>query len=130
DGTIRFDGLDLTNPLLDIKARRIIQGVEADVNIRGPLKQPELVLTSIPPQEQADILSLIVFNQPINQLGEGDQLSLAMRAQGIATSALAGQLAQSIGQALNLDTFEIDVVPEQGRGPQVTIGQQLGQNLY
>ena len=72
----------------------MIQGVEARVNVRGTLKKPEIVLSSTPPLEQADILSLIVFNQPINQLGEGQQVSLAQRAQALATGAVAGQLAQ------------------------------------
>ena len=52
-----------------------------------------------------------------------------MRAQSLAGGALAGQLAQSIGDALGLNTFEINLAPETG-GPQVTVGQQLGQNLY
>ena len=130
DGSIRFNGLDDLDPVLDIRARRIIQAVEARVNVRGTLKQPEIVLSSVPPLEQADILSLIVFNQPINQLGEGQQISLAQRAQALATGAVAGQLAMSIGRALNLDTFEIDVAPERGGGPALTVGQQLGQDLY
>ena len=129
-GSIRFNGLDDFDPALDIRARRIIQAVEAIVNVRGTLKQPEIALSSVPPLEQADILSLIVFNQPINQLGEGQQISLTQRAQALATGAVAGQLAMSIGRALNLDTFEIDVAPEGGGGPALTIGQQLGQDLY
>jgi translocation and assembly module TamB len=94
------------------------------------MRKPEIVLSSTPPLEQADILSLIVFNQPVNQLGEGDQISLAQRAQGLAAGAVAGQLAQSIGRALNVDTFEIQAAPETGDAAQVTIGQQVGQNLY
>jgi translocation and assembly module TamB len=130
DGTIRFEGLDEINPTLDLRTRRLIQGVEARVNVRGTLRKPEIDLSSTPPLEQADILSLIVFNQPINQLGEGQQITLAQRAQSLATGAVAGQLAQSIGNALNLDTFEINVAPENGGGPELTLGQQLGQNLY
>jgi autotransporter translocation and assembly factor TamB len=130
DGTVRFEGLDQLNPSLDIRTRRLIQGVEARVNIRGTLEKPEILLSSTPPLEQADILALIVFNQPLNQLGEGQQVSLAQRAQSMAAGAVAGQLAQSIGNALNLDTFEIDVAPENGGGPQLTLGQQVGQNLY
>jgi translocation and assembly module TamB len=129
DGSIRFDGLDDLDPALDIRARRIIQAVETSVNVRGTLKRPEIVLSSVPPLEQADILSLIVFNQPINQLGEGQQISLTQRAQAIATGAVAGQLATSIGRALNLDTFEIDVSPERG-GSALTVGQRLGQDIY
>jgi translocation and assembly module TamB len=101
------------------------------VNVRGTLKQPEIVLTSVPPLDQADILSLIVFNQPLNTLGEGQQISLAARAQALATGALAGELAKEIGNALGLDTFEISTAPElAGSYATLTVGQQVGQNLY
>ena len=98
--------------------------------MRGTLKQPDIELSSTPPLEQADILSLIVFNQPINSLGDGEQVSLAQRAQAMATGALAGQLASSVGNALGLDTFEINTAPESGNAASLTIGEQLGQNLY
>jgi autotransporter translocation and assembly factor TamB len=130
DGSIRFEGLDELNPTLDIRTERVIQAVTARVNVRGTLQKPEIVLSSTPPLEQADILSLIVFNQPLNSVGEGQQISLAQRAQAMATGAVAGELAKSIGNALNLNEFEINMAPETGGGPEVTIGQQVGQNLY
>jgi autotransporter translocation and assembly factor TamB len=130
DGSVRFEGLEELDPRLDIRTRRVIRAVEARVNVRGTLKQPEIQLSSTPPLEQADILSLIVFNQPINELGTGQQVTLAQRAQALATGAIAGQLAESIGDALHLDTFEINLAPEAGGGPNVTLGQQVGQNLY
>ena len=73
---------------------------------------------------------MIVFNQPINSLGEGQQISLAQRAQQLATGALAGQLAQSIGNAIGVDTFEISTAPEGGGVAALTVGQQVGQHLY
>src|SRR4029077_8512648 len=85
---------------------------------------------STPPLEEADILALIVFNQPINQLGEGQQISVAQRAQALATGAAAGQLARSIGKVLNVDTFEISTAPDSGAAAQITIGQQVGQNIF
>jgi translocation and assembly module TamB len=132
DGSVRFDNQPLTDmdPRLDIRTRRLIQGVEARVNVTGTLKQPEIKLSSVPPLEEADILSLIVFNQPINALGEGQQISLAQRAQQMATGAVAGQIAQSIGNAIGVDTFEINTAPDSGAAASLTIGQQLGQNLY
>jgi hypothetical protein len=132
DGTVRFAGdpLNDLNPILDLRTSRLIQGVEARVGVRGTLRQPDIVLSSTPPLEQADILSLIVFNQPINSLGAGQQVSLAQRAQQMATGALAGELASSVGNALGLDTFEINTAPDSGAAASLTIGQQLGQNLY
>ncbi|MBW8861915.1 MAG: translocation/assembly module TamB domain-containing protein [Acidobacteria bacterium] len=130
DGTVRFEGLDEINPTLDIRTQRVIQAVTANVNVRGTLKQPDIVLSSTPPLEQADILSLIVFNQPLNSVGEGQQVSLIQRAQAMAGGAVANQFAKSIGNALNLDEFEINLAPENGGGPEVTVGQQVGENLY
>jgi autotransporter translocation and assembly factor TamB len=130
DGIVRFEGLDVLDPSLDITTRRIIQAVDARANLRGTLKRPEIVLTSTPPLEQADILALIVFNQPINQLGEGQQISLMQRAQALASGAVAGQLARSIGDALHFDTFDIQIAPESGAAAQLTLGQQVGPNLF
>ena len=130
DGTIRFAGLDDLDPALDVKAERVIQAVTANVNVRGTVKQPEIVLSSNPPLEQADIMSLIVFNQPINSVSESQQISLAQRAEAMAAGAATGALTKSISDALNLDTFEVNLAPENGGGPQVTLGQQIGQNLY
>jgi translocation and assembly module TamB len=130
DGTIRFEGLDEFDPELDIRTERVIQAVTANVNVRGTLKQPEIVLSSVPPLEQADVLSLIVFNQPINELGTGQQVSLAQRAQALAVGAVADQLASSIGDALGLNIFEISAAPDNGAAAQLTIGQQVGQNLF
>jgi autotransporter translocation and assembly factor TamB len=130
DGTVRFDGLDELNPTLDITTQRVIQAVTANVNIKGTFRKPEIVMTSIPPLEEADILALIVFNQPLNQLGEGSQASVAQRAQALATGAAVGQLSQSIARALNIDTFEISTVPEDAGAAELTVGQQVGPNLY
>ncbi len=130
DGKVRFEGFEQINPSLDLQAERMIQAVKANVRVRGTLLKPEIELSSVPPLEQADILSLVVFNQPVNSLGEGDQVSLAQRAQAMALGSAAGGLAKSIGGALNLNEFEINVAPEGGGSPEVTLGQQVGQNLY
>ena len=131
DGTVRFEGTDDLNPALDIRTERVIQAVTARVDVRGTMTQPEIVLTSTPPLPQADILALIVFNQNLNSLGEGQQINLAQRAQALATGALASGLAKELGDALGVDTFEISTAPEMGGAyATLTVGQQVGQNLY
>jgi translocation and assembly module TamB len=130
DGSIRFDGGTPIDPILDVRTERIIQGVVANVNVRGTARKPEIQLTSTPPLEPADIMALIVFNRPANELGTGEQISLAQRAEQLATGAVAGSLANSIGSALNLDMFEISTAPDSGAAAAVTVGEQLGQDLY
>ncbi len=130
EGGLRFDGTEDFDPALDLRTHRLIQGVDARVDLRGTLKRPEVKLSSTPPLEDADILALVVFNQPLNQLGTGQQMTLVERAQNLATGALVGSLSQSIAKALNLETFRFDVAPENGSGPALTVGQQLSPNLY
>jgi autotransporter translocation and assembly factor TamB len=130
DGRIRFVGTEELDPLLDVQARRLISGVEAFIRVQGTMRQPELSFRSNPPLDEADILSLIVFNQPINELGEGQQASLAQRAGDLASGYLASGLARSIGNALNLNEFELKATGENGAGPSVAIGQQIGKDLF
>jgi len=130
DGRIRFIGTDEVDPLLDVEARRLISGVETFIRIQGTMRQPELSFRSNPPLEEADVLSLIIFNQPINELGEGQQASLAQRAGDLAGGYLASGLARSIGSALKLSEFELKAVDENSSGPSVTLGQQVGKNLF
>ena len=132
-GTIRFMGEPTPNPLLDITATRVIPntGVEAQVRIQGTAREPELTLTSTPPLDESDILALIVFNRPVNELGTGERASLAATAGGIATGFLAAPLGESIGRALDLDIFEITTSTEDGElGAGVTIGQQIGDRAF
>ncbi len=133
DGTVRFTGTPDINPLLDISATRQIPntGVEARIHITGTPKAPKLSLTSNPPLEESDILALIVFNRPINELGTGERSSLAATAGGIATGFIAAPLGKSIGEALDLDLFEISTTTETGDlGAAITLGQQLNERTF
>jgi translocation and assembly module TamB len=131
DGRIQFQGLPVIDPAIDVTATRLIAGVEARVRVRGTLRKPELLLSSNPPLDEADVLSLIVFNQPINQLGEGQRVSLAERAGSLAAGFVATPLAEQIGRALDLDVFEIQTGGGEGAiGPRVTVGQQVNDRIF
>ena len=132
-GTVRMIGTPLINPLLDLTATRLIPntGVEARVHIGGTLQVPQLTLSSNPPLEESDILALIVFNRPVNELGTGERSSLAATAGGIATGFLAAPLGESIGKALDLDLFEITTTTDSGDlGAGIVLGQQLGDRAF
>ena len=130
DSQIRFQGTRPIDPALQVDAQRVISGVTAIVNIRGTARQPQVRLSSTPPLDEADVLSLIVFNQPINQLGEGERLNLAERAGGLAVGYLASPLANSIANALDLDIFEIRASGGINGQPSVALGQQIGSRLF
>ncbi|MEO5896733.1 MAG: translocation/assembly module TamB domain-containing protein [Vicinamibacterales bacterium] len=132
-GQVRFIGETKIDPILDLSATRTIPntGVEARVRVTGTLTAPELTLSSSPPLEESDILALIVFNRPVNELGTGERSSLAATAGGIATGFIAAPLGESIGRALDLDLFEITTSTDEGDfGAGLTLGQQLGDKAF
>jgi autotransporter translocation and assembly factor TamB len=129
-GRIRFAGLAEINPSLDVTAQRVISAVDTRVHVRGTLQEPQIELSSQPPLDQADVLSLIVFNQPVNQLGVAQQVSLQQRATAMVSGFLAGQLTDVLGGTLGVDFFEVQTGAQDGVGPAVTIGEQIGSRLY
>jgi autotransporter translocation and assembly factor TamB len=134
DGSLRFDGLPEINPSIDVSADRLIpnSGVTATVHVTGTAKSPKMALTSDPPLDESDILSLIVFNQNVNELGSGQRASLAETAAGIASGFVANSLGNAVGKALDVDLFEITTSdPETGEtAGGVTLGKQLTDKAF
>jgi translocation and assembly module TamB len=130
DSLIRFEGIEPLNPTLRIAASREISGVVAQVNLRGTVRAPELTLSSQPPLDEADILSLIAFNAPVNALGQNQRVRLVERAGALAAGYVTAPLADSIADVLDLDLFEIRTVGDSGVGPSLSVGQQFGSRLY
>ncbi|HET9540983.1 MAG TPA: translocation/assembly module TamB domain-containing protein, partial [Candidatus Limnocylindria bacterium] len=130
DGRIVFRGTQPVDPALDVSAEREISGIIANVNITGTARSPRVTLSSQPPLEESDIFSLIVFNQPVNKLGQGEVNTLAERAAGMASGFVVTPLAVSLERALDLDLFELDAVGDERAGPSAAIGRQVGEKLF
>ena len=130
DGTITFRGETPVDPALNVTAERVISGIVAHVTVSGSMREPQVALSSQPPLDQADILSLIVFNQPANRLGQGEAINLGERAAQLAGGFVVTPLADTLGRALNVDVFEVDPSGDEGEGPTVTVGQQVGERLF
>jgi len=127
---LRFRGDDYTNPTLDITATREVSGVNVRARIQGTAMAPSLTLTSEPSLDEGDILALVVFNRPINELGQGEKVSLAARAGSLAAGALVGPLADSVARALDLDVFEIQTAEAGTVGATVLVGRQVSDRLF
>ncbi len=126
--SINFQG-DL-NPELFITVTRQIAAVETRVTVSGPLKQPELQLSSVPPLDSSNILSLIVFNTTTNELTPQQQQELVVRAGTLAAGFLAAPIVSAIQQQIGLQVLNIepstDII---NVGPRVTVGQELAPGL-
>lgn len=130
-GKIRFQNELPIDPTFDVRGVRSIQGVEARVDVRGRLSEPSLQLGSNVPLDEADILSMIIFNRPVNQLGDTQRADLVGAAASLAGGYVTSPLAQSLSRALNLDLLEVETVSfGQNVAPRVRVGQQLTSRLF
>jgi hypothetical protein len=135
DGQVQFAGLPDINPTIDVTADRLIPnvGVTARVHVTGTVRAPQISLSSDPAGlDEADILSLIVFNRSVNELGTGERAALSETAGGIASGFVASSLGRSIGKALDVDLFEItttDPVTGETAGG-VTLGKQISDKAF
>ncbi len=130
DGTVSFKGPDPTDPTLDITGHREISGIDARVRVHGTAKRPELDISSAPPLDEADVLSLIVFNRPLNELGEGEKGAVGQAAATMVGGLVAAPLAEALRGVLDVDLLEISAGGEAGGGPSVAIGNQIGERVF
>jgi translocation and assembly module TamB len=130
DGTVAFRGSKPIDPALDIRAERVISGIVAHVDIDGSMRKPAVALSSRPPLDEADILSLIIFNQPMDQLGEGQRASLGDRAAGLASGLIVSPISESLERAFDVSLFEIEAISDEGGGPALTVGEQINERLF
>lgn len=113
------------NPSLDVSANREVSGVLVNVAVRGTARRPRVALSSTPPLDEADILSLVVFNHPVNDLDGTERTMLADRATALAAGAVATPISDAVARALDLDLFDVRASDE-GTGGVVSIGRQVG----
>ena len=90
-------------PDIYLGVRRTISGVDVRVGLIGPMKQPELRLSSTPPLSESDILSLIVFNMAANLLTPEQQQQLVVRAGTLAAGFLAAPIVSAISNQIGRD---------------------------
>jgi translocation and assembly module TamB len=107
EGRIIFGGDVPPDPQLDITAINKTGEYEVKVEITGRASAPALALSSEPPLEQADILSLLVFGRPARDLGHEQSVDLQRKAISLASGYVMPELRQSVMNTLGLDTFEV-----------------------
>jgi translocation and assembly module TamB len=126
--SVDFRG-DFRNPELFITVYREVSGVETRVTISGPLRQPELRLSSNPPLDPSDVLSLIVFNTTTNELSASQQQELTVRAGALAVGFLANALTAALERSIGIDILEIEPATGPQGGAKVTVGEEIAPGL-
>jgi translocation and assembly module TamB len=131
DGTLRFVGGSSLDPLISITATRTVSGVLIKAGLRGSASAPELELTSSPTLEESDILSLLLFNTPSNELGAGQRNELAFQAATLASGFVVSPAISAVGEKLGLDFLQIEPSSSGTSGAfRLSAGREIWKGLF
>ena len=131
-GRVSFDRLSPNNPVLDIRADLDANGVTASINISGRAQDPSIELTSVPDRPDEDIMALVLFGKPADELTAFESLQTAQALAslgGVGPFGGGGGLTGSLRQATGLDMLNFDVDPESGGGS-LTVGKYVADGLF
>lgn len=131
-GVITFDRLSANNPLLDIRAEyETGDGVTAIIAVTGRGETPEISLQSVPEQPSEDIMALILFGKPAQELGPVETLQIAEALASLSgIGPFGGQgVTGRLRQALRLDLLNIDPDLENGGGA-LTVGKYVTDGVF
>src|SRR6266403_520227 len=129
EGTITLRGGTPPEPIFDVTAGYRTPAYRITVHITGSADKPNLVFSSDPPLEQADILSVILFGKPAHELGRGQSVALQQQALQIAAGYVVPELRNSVMNVLGLDTLEVAFSARTEAPGQVRVGRYVAQDV-
>ncbi len=131
-GVISFDRLSQNNPLLDIRAELAAgDGVTAAIVISGRANEPSISLTSTPARPPEDVMSLVLFGKPAQELSAFESIQTAEALASLSGvgpfggEGLTGRLRNAVG----LDLLNVDIDPENGGGS-LTVGKYVAEGFF
>jgi len=135
--TIERDGtLILKEPVsrpdvLDVLMTRTVSGVLIRAALRGQASAPELELTSVPTLDESDILSLLLFNQPANELATAQRNELALQAATLASGFVVSPAVSAVGKELGLDFLQLEPIGTAGATSfRLSAGREIWKGLF
>ena len=131
-GVVDFLNPYKIEPTLDIQSEVQIRDWLVNLGITGPPDELAFKLSSDPPLDDGDILSLLLIGRTSTEMIAGEGGS-NQSAQQLLTQALADALDEDIKTATGLDIVEAQVTGTSGNGNgsdvKVTLGKELSKRL-
>jgi translocation and assembly module TamB len=130
-GNLLFEASPLSDPGLDIEARRRIETIVVGLNVRGTLQQPRLSFFSEPSMPQSQIVSYLLVGKPVDRMQAGDTASVASARDALAMQG-GGLIASQIGRRIGLEEVGVEsTINSAGEtNQQLVLGKFLSPRLF
>jgi autotransporter translocation and assembly factor TamB len=141
-GVVDFIDPNKLNPIIDLRAETTVKTYRATetipyliaLTITGPLDEVVVDLSSDPPQDKSNIISLLTVGATREELtgkdaeGKGASSALLERAQSLSSQKIAGFTSRKVGSLLGLDQFTIEgnlFSRDRNWGPQLLASKRI-----
>lgn len=126
-GKLIWSNTEIGDPLLDIRAERVIGDVTAGVSVKGRASVPQASVWSDPAMSQSEALAYLTLGRSLPSLSsrEAEQINVAKSA----LNAGAGLLASQLGKHIGLDDAGVSQSRALG-GEVLGVGKYLSPKLY
>ncbi len=126
-GRLLWSNGPISDPLLDVRAERVVGQVTAGVDVRGRASAPVATVWSDPASSQSEAIAYLALGRPLALASreEGQRVSAARSALSVGGNLLASQL----GARLGLDDAGVSQSRALG-GEVVGAGKYLSPRLY
>lgn len=129
-GTIRFNGADPPDPVLDITALANLQGLNAAIRVSGTGLKPEISFTSTPALPEDELLSRLLFGTSITNLSAPEAVQLASAVAALQSGGGLDPINR-FRQAIGLDRLRVlPADPTIGTGTAVAAGKYLTRRAF
>jgi len=133
-GRLLFSGGPVTNPGVDVRAKRTIERPTEDedvvvgIDVRGTLRSPETTIFATPSMSSSDALAYLVIGRPLADSTDAEQTKLTDAASSMKLSG--GEfLAQQVGRRIGLDEVRVSDADDPAEA-QLWLGTYLSPRLF
>jgi translocation and assembly module TamB len=129
-GSVDFDRNAPNDPRLDIRAELSNADVTAAIVVSGRASDPDIELTSTPSLPSEDVMALVLFGKPAQDLTPFESLQTAEALASLSGigpfggEGVTGRLRRTVG----LDLLNVDLDPETGGS--LTVGKYVTKGIF
>jgi translocation and assembly module TamB len=126
---VRLDGTYPPSPLLDVTLETQTAGLTGRLELHGPAKKPEIVLSSNPPLPQDEILARLLFGKDLHRISPLRALQLAQAARALRGGGGTFDFLGRTRRAFGIDEMEFTQSAE-GEDAALNVGKYIGDRVY
>jgi hypothetical protein len=124
-GTVSFAGGDEINPTMDVALSTDVEGTKIHIILGGTVQDPQLTLSSEPQMRESDIMSVLLFGKPYNDLDDTQADQVQNRTTELVASVGAAKLQEQLSGDLGVDVVSVQSSAMDSKSSTVAFGKYL-----